>query len=46
MRPALVRRSGFLFCHWNAESENQIYKKLGALGADKLLLTTAQEMIV
>jgi|TARA_A100001015_G_scaffold53699_1_gene58877 hypothetical protein len=34
----------FWFCHWIAESENQIHEKLEAIGADKLFLTMAQEM--
>jgi hypothetical protein len=36
----------FWFCHWIAESENQIHEKLEAIGADKLFLTMAQEMKV
>ena len=36
----------FWFCHWIAESENQIHEKLEAIGADKLFLTMAQEMNV
>lgn len=36
----------FWFCHWIAESENQIHEKLEAIGADKLFLTMAQEMSV
>ncbi len=36
----------FWFCHWIAESENQIHEKLEARGADKLFLTMPQEMKV
>ena len=36
----------FWFCHWIAESENQIHEKLEAIGADKLFLTLPQEMKV
>ena len=36
----------FWFCHWIAESENQIHEKLESIGADKLFLTMAQEMKV
>ena len=36
----------FWFCHWIAESENQIHEKLEAIGADKLFLTMTQEMSV
>ena len=46
MHPALVRRQDFWFCHWIAESENQIHEKLEVIGADKLFLTVPQEMKV
>ncbi len=34
----------FWFCHWTAESEELIHKKLEDLKGDKLFYTLAQEM--
>ena len=34
----------FWFCHWTAESEDLIHKKLEDLKGDKLFYTLAQEM--
>ena len=34
----------FWFCHWTAESEDLIHKKLEELKGDKLFYTLAQEM--
>jgi hypothetical protein len=34
----------FWFCHWFAESEDLIHKKLETLKGDKLFYTMAQEM--
>ena len=34
----------FWFCHWVAESEDLIHKKLETLKGDKLFYTLAQEM--
>ena len=34
----------FWFCHWVAESEELIHKKLETLKGDKLFYTLAQEM--
>ena len=34
----------FWFCHWIAESEDLIHKKLEDLKGDKLFYTLAQEM--
>ena len=34
----------FWFCHWKAESEDLIHKKLEELKGDKLFYTLAQEM--
>ena len=36
----------FWFCHWIAESEDQIHEKLEAIGADKLVLITPLEIEV
>ena len=41
-QPGLATRT--LVCHWTAESEDLIHKKLEELKGDKLFYTLAQEM--
>ena len=39
-----IGEQDFWFCHWMAESEDLIHKKLESLKGDKLFYTFAQEM--
>ena len=34
----------FFFCHWEAESEDDIHEVLAKIGADKFIITLANEM--
>ena len=34
----------FFFCHWEAESEDDIHEVLSKIGADKFIITLANEM--
>ena len=34
----------FWFCHWEAESEDDIHEVLAKIGADKFIITLANEM--
>ena len=34
----------FFFCHWEAQSEDDIHEVLAKIGADKFIITLANEM--
>ena len=34
----------FFFCHWEAENEDDIHEVLSKIGADKFIITLANEM--
>ena len=36
--------TGFFYCHWIAETEEDIHSALAAQGMDKLIVTLAHEM--
>ncbi len=37
-------KAEFFFCHWEAESEEDIHKLLAKIGADQFIITLANEM--